>query len=124
LEPIKESISININLTSAIKVRIILDIAEGSNEDFSETPEALLNSFASLASAFFFSQRYNILQGQFTKELVTFVTNILEIYDRYTSSHSKNVAEMAADIAESMNLSQQEIKDAYWAGMVHDIGKQ
>ena len=33
------------------------------------------------------------------------LTNILNIYDEYTSGHSENVAEMAADIAEEMNLS-------------------
>jgi len=45
------------------------------------------------------------------------------MYDRYTSGHSESVANIASNIAQKMSLSKNEIKDTYWAGMVHDIGK-
>ena len=45
------------------------------------------------------------------------------MHDQYTKGHSENVAETAADIAENMGLSKDEITDTYWAGMVHDLGK-
>lgn len=48
---------------------------------------------------------------------------MLEIYDLYTRGHSENVAKIAEKIGQKMGLSQQEINNIYWAGLVHDIGK-
>jgi len=45
------------------------------------------------------------------------------MYDYYTRGHSENVARLALLTAEEMGLSDQDILDTYWAGMVHDIGK-
>ena len=76
-----------------------------------------------MASSFFSFQRYNKLQGQFTKELIGLIIQIQEMYDRYTRGHFENVAYIASNIAQEMGLSKKEIKDTYWVGMVHDIGK-
>lgn len=123
LKSVRQSIYINITIDSETVGRISLEIAEDNNNKFSKTSEQLLRSFASLASAFFSFQRYNKLQGEFTKELIYSITHILEMHDEYTGGHSENVARLASDIAEKMQLSKEKIKDAYWAGMVHDIGK-
>lgn len=82
-----------------------------------------MQSFATLATAFFSFQRYNKLQGQFTKELIISIIQILEMHDKYTSGHSENVAIIASNIAAKMGLPRKEINDSYWAGMVHDLGK-
>ena len=123
LKPISQSIYINITVKNEIMGRITLDIAEESNKNFTKTTKKMLESFACLASAFFSFQRYNKLQGQFTKELILSITHILEMYDRYTKGHSESVAELSANLAQRMGLSQEEITATYWAGMVHDIGK-
>lgn len=123
LKPISKSIYINIVVNNEVLGRISLDIAEESNKEFLETTKHVLESFATLASSFFSFQRFNKLQENFTKELITAIIKILEMYDRYTSGHSENVAQIASNIAEEMGVSQQKIKDTYWAGMVHDIGK-
>ena len=123
-KPIKKSIYINITLdNNEVVGRISLDIKKGSNKIFSSTSKKILKSFATLASSHFSFQRYNKLQGQFTIELIGSIIGILEMYDKYTSGHSENVAKIAANIAKEMGLSQQEISETYWAGMVHDIGK-
>lgn len=123
LKPVSQSIYINITVNDEVVGKIILDIAEDSNQEFSNNTKEILSSLATLASVFFSFQRYNKLQGQFTKDLITSIIQMLEIYDRYTSGHSENVAQIASKIAEEMGLSQRKITDAYWAGMVHDIGK-
>ncbi len=123
LKKIKKSIYINIELDAKIICRITLDIAKGKDEEFSDLTEPLLETFASLVSAFFSFQRYNKLQEQFTKELIASIIQMLEMYDNYTSGHSQNVAKLGADIARTMGLSTREIDDIYWTGMVHDIGK-
>ncbi|SIQ41575.1 HD-GYP domain-containing protein [Halanaerobium kushneri] len=123
LKPIKKSLYIDINMNESIVGRISLDIAAGSNKQFCETTKKVLNSFAVLASSFFAFKYYNNLQEEFTKELTGSIIKILEIYDHYTRGHSENVANLTVKIAERMEVSKKMINDAYWAGMVHDIGK-
>jgi putative nucleotidyltransferase with HDIG domain len=47
----------------------------------------------------------------------------LDARDRYTAGHSAAVAVYARDIAERLQLSQEERQLAYLAGLVHDVGK-
>lgn len=57
------------------------------------------------------------------EEIVHSISKLLELYDHYTSGHSESVATLAQHIAKEMKLENRSIKDAYWSGMVHDIGK-
>lgn len=123
LKPVKESLYINILVDGELAARMSLEIKENSSKKFSKTTKKILESFATLASAFFAFKRFDSLQTNFTKELTTSVIKIMEMYDLYTKGHSENVAELASVIAKEMNLSKKIIKDSYWAGLVHDIGK-
>ncbi|MFP4016211.1 MAG: PAS domain S-box protein, partial [Halanaerobiales bacterium] len=62
-------------------------------------------------------------EENYIKDLIVSITHILEMYDTYTSGHSRNVAEISTEIAQKMGLKKQQMDDIYWAGMVHDIGK-
>ncbi|RAK07487.1 PAS domain S-box-containing protein [Halanaerobium saccharolyticum] len=123
LKPIKKSLNINIMTNQTLRGRISLDIAADSSREFRDTTKKVMESFATLASTFFAFKHYEDLQGRFTRELISAIIKILEIYDPYTRGHSENVAELASAIAEKMGLSRKLITDTYWAGMVHDIGK-
>jgi PAS domain S-box-containing protein len=123
LKKIKESIYIDIKIKDRVVGRISLDIAAGSKESFSKSTTNILESFSTLASSFFAYKRYDRLQGKFTKELISSIIKILEIYDVYTKGHSENVANLSMLIAKEMGLSEETALDTYWAGMVHDIGK-
>jgi PAS domain S-box-containing protein len=123
LKPIKESLYIDIRVDDNIIGRISVDIAAEKNCSFSNTSKSVLKSFSTLASSFFAYKRYDSLQGRFTKELISSIINILEMYDFYTKGHSESVANLSLVIAEKMGLPNKMALDAYWAGMVHDIGK-
>lgn len=123
LKDIKEAVYIDIEVKDEIVGRISLDIAAESKESFNSATTNILESFSTLASSFFAYKRFDRLQGQFTKELISSIINILEIYDVYTKGHSENVANLSLLIAEEMGLSEETALDSYWAGMVHDIGK-
>ena len=47
----------------------------------------------------------------------------IDTKDRYTSGHSKRVADYALMIAKKLNLSYQERETIYNAGLLHDVGK-
>ena len=57
------------------------------------------------------------------KEIITAFIKLLDIHEPYTNGHSLKVASFAEKIAFELSLSLEEIQEAYWSGMVHDIGK-
>lgn len=123
LKPIKESLYINIIVEGKTVGRVSLEIMAGSDKEFSDTTRKVLESFATLASSFFAFKKFDDLQNNFTKEIITSIIKIMEMYDLYTKGHSESVATIASVIAKGMNLSKKSIQDTYWAGLVHDIGK-
>ncbi len=66
-------------------------------------------------------------QQQKSKELflqtVTALSEAVDAKDRYTSGHSKRVAEYARMIAARMGKSKEEQEEIYRAGLLHDVGK-
>ncbi len=123
LDMIKETIFCDLTVKGEKRAGISLDIASVSDENFTESSKKVFEAFQNVATSFFELKEYNKLQGQFTKELISSIIRLLEMHDQYTRGHSENVAKTSAEIAEQMGLSKDEIKDVYWAGMVHDIGK-
>jgi len=57
------------------------------------------------------------------EEIIFSITKLLGIYDPYTNGHSENVATISQKISIELGLSNEDVKDAYWSGMVHDLGK-
>lgn len=56
-------------------------------------------------------------------QTVTALSEAVEAKDRYTSGHSKRVAEYARMIAVRMGKSRAEQDEIYQAGLLHDVGK-
>ena len=52
----------------------------------------------------------------------TFI-NFIDAKDPYTRGHSRRVAMYAAEIAKRKKLSEEEIQNIYYAGLLHDAGK-
>lgn len=47
----------------------------------------------------------------------------IDAKDRYTNGHSQRVAKYAREIAKRMGKSESEVRDIYYAGLLHDVGK-
>ncbi len=56
-------------------------------------------------------------------DLITSLVKALDSRDPYTYDHSENVSKYAAQIAERMNLSEDECNNIRTGGLLHDIGK-
>ncbi|RAK06930.1 PAS domain S-box-containing protein/putative nucleotidyltransferase with HDIG domain [Halanaerobium saccharolyticum] len=119
----KEIMYFNLIINGEKKAGISLDIKNSSDKSFTNSSKKLFSAFYNIASSFYKLKEYNNLQDDFTKELISATVKMLEMYDLYTRGHSENVAELAVEIAEAMELEQKRIDDIYWAGLVHDLGK-
>jgi len=66
-------------------------------------------------------------QQKKTKELfhktVTALSEAVDAKDRYTSGHSKRVAEYSMKIAARLGKTKEEQEEIYRAGLLHDVGK-
>ncbi len=67
-------------------------------------------------------QKQETIEELFT-QTVTALSEAVDAKDRYTSGHSKRVAEYSRIIAERMGRSKEEQDEIYRAGLLHDVGK-
>jgi HAMP domain-containing protein len=56
-------------------------------------------------------------------ETLRALVNAIEAKDPYTAGHSQRTAEVAVAIAETMKLSEEQITEIEFGGLLHDIGK-
>jgi putative nucleotidyltransferase with HDIG domain len=56
-------------------------------------------------------------------ETILALTNSIESKDPYTRGHSQRVGDMAAEIGRELGLSEREVKQLRYGGILHDIGK-
>ncbi|MEA3507914.1 MAG: PAS domain S-box protein [Synergistota bacterium] len=65
---------------------------------------------------------YGMLDRAF-KKTIEMTGRIIEVRDPYTAGHQRRVALLARRIAEEMDLPKKSRDSAYYAGLVHDVGK-
>lgn len=60
---------------------------------------------------------------QLNDTVVRTLARTIDAKDRYTNGHSQRVAKYSVELARRMGKSEEEIKEIYYAGMLHDVGK-
>ena len=123
LNNIKEVMYLDLKVNGNRRAGLSLDISDDSSETFIGNSKKVFSAFYNIASTFYKLKEYSNLQKDFTKEMITSIIKMLEMYDLYTKGHSENVAKISTAIAKEMELSKEKVNDTYWAGLVHDIGK-
>ncbi|NPV88955.1 transporter substrate-binding domain-containing protein [Coprothermobacteraceae bacterium] len=91
--------------------------------DFSPQSVELFSALAGAASAFLAIRNQERFTGRFLKEIILTLVKAMEYRDPYTAGHSERVAKLAADFAEFLGYNPNNIRDVYWAGILHDMGK-
>lgn len=61
--------------------------------------------------------------GALTREAIQALSYAAEINDFYTNGHAQRVAEYSLEIAKRLKLSEFEVTEIYYAGLLHDVGK-
>jgi len=123
--------AINYNIIQLLMVPIIIDgeVKGVINLDnigkirFSRDIINLLRSFSEQAAvALHNAQLYQKIQDSYF-EIVKALAQAIEAKDPYTHGHSARVMEYSLQIAQKLNLSEEEIKSLKYAAILHDIGK-
>lgn len=60
---------------------------------------------------------------QQNSDIIKTIVRIIDAMDRYTNGHSQRVANYSREIARRLGKSEEEQKDIYYAGLLHDVGK-
>ena len=60
---------------------------------------------------------------QQNSDIIKTIVRIIDAMDRYTNGHSQRVANYSREIARRLGKSEEEQKDVYYAGLLHDVGK-
>ena len=102
---------------------LTLDIARGSEKEFSRDSIRVFSALGNIASAFLAFKRLSKIREEFQKEIILSIIHIVEMHDPYTKGHSENVAKISVEIAKELGFSEKELEKVYWAGLVHDLGK-
>jgi len=120
--PIKESLKFTILNGNEIYGAITLDIKKGSDLSFNSDDMQLVNLFSKLISiivTFFL----NIEKSKkLTTDILFSFVNIMKIHSLELYKHSINVGRVSKEFALFCELNSFEVMEAYWSGLMHDMG--
>lgn len=121
------------NLVKSIRFTVIIgenkfagmsfDLFEGSPFDFTQKDLHSFKSFQDLMNSYYRIGVLNSERDILKDDIVLSLVRTLELYDLYTSGHSEQVARLCYEFGKDEKLSNDELRDLYWSGIVHDIGK-
>lgn len=120
---LRESIRFTVMFSEVEVAGMSFDLYEGTDTTFTSQDMDNFRSFQTLMNSYYRIGILNAETHQLKDDIVLSLVRTLELYDRYTGSHSEEVAELSVLIAREMNLSEENIRNIYWSGIVHDIGK-
>ena len=63
------------------------------------------------------------LEEEFTERTILTISNTIDAKDRSTNGHSRRVAQYTVEIGKMEGLSTDELRELYYAALLHDIGK-
>ncbi|MCB2179542.1 HD domain-containing protein [bacterium] len=94
-----------------------------STQPYSQEDQLTLITLSNqMAVAIENARLYEELEATF-KETVVALANAIDLRDTYTSDHSQQIADLAAETARELNLPEEDVEAVYWGGLLHDIGK-
>jgi PAS domain S-box-containing protein/putative nucleotidyltransferase with HDIG domain len=97
-----------------------LDITN-NKKIFNDQDIRLFRSISILVNNHYTNKRISEVHNNTQNSIIISLVKMLELFDSYTKGHSEKVAELSKKMAIKMNV--EDVMSAYWAGMVHDIGK-
>jgi HD-GYP domain-containing protein (c-di-GMP phosphodiesterase class II) len=120
---LRESIRFTVKISDTEYAGMSFDHFMDSDNRFTKQDVENFASFQTLMNSYYKIGVLATEKNQLKDDIVLSLVRTLELYDLYTGGHSEQVAELSALVAVELGLSADEVREIYWAGIVHDIGK-
>jgi len=101
----------------------VIEAINKQYDDFDDYDRSLLMTFASLAATAIRDVERDMEKEKFIESVVRSFGETIDARSEFTAGHSQRVATYARNFASALGLSKQEIKVAYYAALLHDVGK-
>lgn len=88
---------------------------------FTKEDIRLFKSIGILVNNYYMNRKILEVHQTIQNSIIISLVKMLELFDEYTKGHSESVADLSMKLASEMGV--EDVSAAYWAGMVHDIGK-
>lgn len=92
-------------------------------QSYSNSSKLILKLYAELISKFHTQMMEKEKERQRYEEIISAMVASIEVKDAYTEGHAQRVRELAAGLAEYMNLDARQVRAIETAAVLHDIGK-
>jgi len=94
-----------------------------SSQPYTSDDQVILSTLANQTAVAIENARlYEELEETFV-QTISALANAIDVRDTYTSSHSQRIADWAVAVARDLGCSSEEVRNIYWGGLLHDIGK-
>ena len=120
--PLKSRVLMRFMISSQTSFVIALDRFE-HRKAFSHAQRFRIKQFRNLMNSLYQRNYYTKHHKNLKEEIVLALVRTLELYDEYTKGHSEDVAFFATKMAGVLNPTETFLREIYWAGILHDIGK-
>lgn len=120
---LRESIRFTVKISDNEYAGMSFDHYKDTDNRFTKQDIENFASFQTLMNSYYKIASLSTEKNQLKDDIVLSLVRTLELYDLYTGGHSEQVAELSALMAVELGLPASEVRDIYWAGIVHDIGK-
>ena len=98
-----------------------IDFEKDISNNLIKQEKRFLRSVSILINNYYLNKKTLESNNSKQKNIIISLVKLLEIHDDYTKGHSEEVAKLSQKLAIKMGIENS--NSAYWAGMVHDIGK-
>jgi len=94
-----------------------------SHQPYTRDDQLILSTLANQTAVAVDNARlYEELEQTFI-QTISALANAIDVRDTYTSTHSQKIANWAAVIATHLGFTPDNVRNIYWGGLLHDIGK-
>jgi HD-GYP domain-containing protein (c-di-GMP phosphodiesterase class II) len=94
-----------------------------SSQPYSQDEQLLFSTLANQTAVAIENARlYDELRGSFVQSVIA-LANAIDIRDKYTNTHSQQIANWAAKTARQLGCTAEDVNEIYLGGLLHDIGK-
>lgn len=90
---------------------------------FAVSTNYLRSYFTKQLKEYFKAEESNLRFQRLSDQTIVALSDTVEAKDLYTKGHSQRVANYSAEIARRLGYDDERIKEVYYIGLMHDIGK-